>query len=364
MHHRLLAHMFPFAGEVHQGSGTQQSWVGKNEALHIFQTLFTEEEAEIASDLSFTPEEVGDVSLRTGIPQDKLVPRLETMAGKGLIYADERNGVRRYSLLLLAPGIMELQFMKGEETEKKRELARLFDGFFDSIGEKPYEVDIPLPRVLPVEERVPQLATVLPYERVSHYIQSSSDISLSICYCRHQARLLGKSCGKPIDVCMTFGPFAKFAAQYGFAKKVSEKKAMQALDRSEEAGLVHLTENCQEKISFICNCCGCCCYFMKGITRYDKPNSIATSSFICAVDSDMCNGCGVCVDRCQVKAIAMEDSAVRIDKDRCIGCGVCMSVCPTECMRFELRETVREPLRDSKQLRMAIAMERMSRGRF
>ncbi len=358
MHHRLLKHMFPFIDEGHH------EFQGKIEALHIFQSLFTEEEAGIASDLSFSPEGVSEISARTGTPQEKLVPILEGMAGKGLIYADERDGNRRYALLLLFPGIMELQFMKGEETEKKRELARLFEDFFDILGEKPYEVQTPFPRVLPVEEQLQPLATVLPYERVSHYIQSSSEISLSICYCRHHAKLLGKYCGKPIDVCMIFGPFARFAAKYGFARKVTEKEAMRALDRAEEAGLVHLTENCQEKINFICNCCGCCCYFMRGVTRYNKPSSIATSNFICAVDDDLCNGCGVCVERCQVHAIIEEDSGVRIDRDRCIGCGVCMSICPTECMRLEPREIMREPLRDSKQLRMAIATEMMSRGRF
>lgn len=358
MHHKLLKHMFPFKEESHKG------YQGGEEVLHIFHTLFTEAEAEIASELSFSPEEASDISSRTGTSAENLVPILEGMAEKGLVYADERNGQRRYSLLLLAPGIMELQFMKGEETEKKRGLARLFDEFFEAIGESPYDVETPLPRVLPVERHIPPLATVLPYERVSHYIQGSSSIALSVCYCRHQAKLLGKSCGKPIDVCMTFGPFAKFAAKYGFAKIVKEKEAMQALDRAEAAGLVHLTENCQEKITFICNCCGCCCYFMKGITRYNKPSSIATSNFICSIDRDLCNGCGVCIERCQVRAIREENSGVKIDRDRCIGCGVCMTDCPMECMHLEGRGVTRAPMPDSKQLRMAIAIERASRMRF
>lgn len=357
MHHRLLKHMFPFAegGEI----------AGKEEALAIFQTLFSEEEAEIASQMSFSPEFLSDIARRLGKPEESLFPVLEKMAEKGLVYSDERGGKKRYALLLLAPGIMELQFMKGEDNEKKKNLARLFEKFFDTLGEKTYEVETPLPRVLPPEKLLEPIAIVLPYERVSNYIKENTDIAISICYCRHQARLLGRYCGRPVDVCMTFGPFARFVNKYGFGRLVSKDEALKILDRCEETGLVHITENCQEKINFICNCCGCCCYFMKGITKFNRPSSIATSNFVCKVDTDNCTGCGLCADRCWVKAITMdENNTARVDKERCIGCGVCMFVCPTGCMSFERREVIKEPLKDSKELRMAIAAERFSKGRF
>jgi len=359
MHHRLLKHMLPFMEEGHHHIN------GKEEALHIFQTLFTSVEAEVASELSFSPEDIDEITKRLNKPKDKLMIMLEGMAQKGLIYTDERNGKKRYSLLILAPGIMELQFMKGEENERKKEIAKLFDEFFEALGERTYDVQTPLPRVLPPENLLTPIATVLPYERVSNYIKENTDISISVCYCRHQAKLLGKSCGRPVDVCMSFGPFAKFTAKYGFGNLVNKKEALNALNRSEEAGLVHLTENCQEKINFICNCCGCCCYFMKGITKYNKPASVATSNYICKVDTDSCNGCAICVDRCYVKAISINnDNIAVVDRDRCIGCGVCMITCPTECMHFQKREIIVEPKRDSKELRIAIAMERVSKNRF
>ena len=40
-----------------------------------------------------------------------------------------------------------------------------------------------------------------------------------------------------------------------------------ALDRAEQAGLVHLTDNVQDKVNFICNCCGCCCGFLGTVTN-------------------------------------------------------------------------------------------------
>jgi anaerobic sulfite reductase subunit C len=42
-----------------------------------------------------------------------------------------------------------------------------------------------------------------------------------------------------------------------------------------------------------------------------------------------CTGCGACVERCKVGAIAVEEMTVRLDQNRCILCGGCAVVCPT-----------------------------------
>ena len=353
MHHRLLAHMFPFPGEK------GKKYKGK-EVLDILKELFTEEEAVLASNLSFAPEDVKTIARRVGKKVEEIVPILDKMAKKGLIYTDEKKSVRRYCLLLLVPGMMELQFMKGEESPGKVRLARLFDDFFEMMGADFYDVDTPLPRVLPVESKIPPVL-VLPYEKASQYINDSSYIAVSICYCRHQAKLLGKGCKRPLDVCMTFGPFAEFAVKHGFGRKVSTKEALEVIDRCEEAGLVHLTENCQEKITFICNCCGCCCGFMRGITKYDKPNSIASSNFLCAVDEGSCSGCELCIERCYVKALSMSGGIAKVDTNRCIGCGLCSVVCPTDSMSLVRKKKVSTPKKDSKELRNTVMMETVAR---
>jgi ferredoxin len=45
------------------------------------------------------------------------------------------------------------------------------------------------------------------------------------------------------------------------------------------------------------------------------------------VDSQQCQGCGVCITCCPVGAIAVDDVAV-IDTRKCIGCGACVAECP------------------------------------
>ena len=80
---------------------------------------------------------------------------------------------------------------------------------------------------------------------------------------------------------------------------------------------------------FICNCCSCCCGVMKNITKYGNPNAITKSNYYAVNDVENCNACGICVERCQVHAIRIEDDVTIIERDRCIGCGLCVSMCAT-----------------------------------
>ena len=61
-----------------------------------------------------------------------------------------------------------------------------------------------------------------------------------------------------------------------------------------------------------------------------KPLDYWSSNFYAMVETDLCDGCGVCEKRCQVGAVSVsekEKTAV-VDLNRCIGCGLCVSTCP------------------------------------
>jgi MinD superfamily P-loop ATPase len=56
---------------------------------------------------------------------------------------------------------------------------------------------------------------------------------------------------------------------------------------------------------------------------------------------DLCNGCGVCVDRCQFDAIQMVDSEVgsgliaAIAPEKCFGCGACAVSCEPNAIKMK-----------------------------
>ena len=48
------------------------------------------------------------------------------------------------------------------------------------------------------------------------------------------------------------------------------------------------------------------------------------------VDAEKCTGCKICIEKCPVDAISMEDRKAKINMEECIHCGTCHSVCPQD----------------------------------
>jgi len=107
----------------------------------------------------------------------------------------------------------------------------------------------------------------------------------------------------------------------------------------------------------IYNCCSCCCGAMQA-QRNGTP-MIASSGYVAQTDSDLCAGCGECVDICQFAAILVDDEFAEIDAAACMGCGVCVAHCPQEAISL-LRDSAKgDPLEIQKL--MAQAMEATER---
>jgi ferredoxin len=117
---------------------------------------------------------------------------------------------------------------------------------------------------------------------------------------------------------------------------------------------VQFGENARERVTFICNCCGCCCEAMIAARRFGFLHPVHTTNFVAALDATNCNGCSKCVDACPVEALSLvsaNDSkarrkkVVRLSAELCLGCGVCVGTCPKDCLRLAPRaERVITPL--------------------
>ncbi len=60
---------------------------------------------------------------------------------------------------------------------------------------------------------------------------------------------------------------------------------------------------------------------------------------IIKIDTEKCNGCGLCAEACHEGAIAMIDGKAKLIRDDyCDGLGDCLPVCPTNAISFEERE--------------------------
>jgi len=326
------------------------------ELLAILEELFTPAEAELAARLPFKPARVDRLAGELGADAEELGVSLAAMAAKGLLYERRTPGGGYYSLLPVVPGIMELQFMGGEAGEHKVRLAKLFDDYYlPGTGKAFAGSPLPYGRVIPVGRVVENGQEILPYEHAEAVIRSASAMALTNCFCRHEAELLGHACGHPKEVCMLFGPFAQFAADKGWARMVEAKEMLAALEKAEKAGLVHVTDNVASGANFMCNCCGCCCMFLKTLTKMKKPGAVAQASFLAEVDGSECTACGACVDACQVEAIRQaDDEPAVVDPDFCVGCGQCQAACAFDAIQMTPRPGAKPPAANHLELTEAI----------
>jgi heterodisulfide reductase subunit A-like polyferredoxin len=154
--------------------------------------------------------------------------------------------------------------------------------------------------------------------------------------------MVEKGCDRPEETCLVFGTAADYYLRNGLGRLTDLEETLEILDLAEKAGFVLQPSNAKKAVN-ICLCCGCCCLVLKNIKRHPKPASMVSSPFVATVNLDTCEGCGDCVDRCQMEALELDDNTVALDVDRCIGCGLCINACPTESLAMVRKPESEQP---------------------
>ncbi len=180
---------------------------------------------------------------------------------------------------------------------------------------------------IPVNLIIKGKQRILDLSEMQKILSEAKTISLSNCACREKVH----GCDAPLDVCFNLNHVAEDFVEKGWARKVNLEEALDALKRSHEAGLVHVTftHEGKEKPDTICSCCSCCCHSLAGLIRFGMPDAVVASKYVATLNPETCVNCGKCVSRCQFKARWMENDRVQFDRARCFGCGVCVSTCPS-----------------------------------
>jgi hypothetical protein len=178
---------------------------------------------------------------------------------------------------------------------------------------------------------------VLSWDRVSAGIDGASCVTVGLCYCRTKMHHLGKACGAPREVCLTFNDIAAYLADYGIARRISRDEAHAVVRDCMERGLVQVGDNKKSGLAIICNCCGCCCDILLAYKRFGDTGLVSPSAFVAAVAAEGCSGCGTCAARCPVGAAAIVGGRAAVDGAACLGCGVCARFCPTGSCTMRLR---------------------------
>lgn len=271
--------------------------------------LFNEKETELVSQLPIKPFTINTASRIWKLNKVNTEKILDKLAGRAILLDFEHNGIKKYVLPPLMARFFEFSIMRTRQDIDQKLLSELFYQYLnieeDFVKDLFFGSETLMGRTLVQEEVLSKnnLVSILDYEKASHIIKSSPHIGITIYYCRHKMEHLGKECDTTMDICMTFNNVAKSLIRNNYARRVEASKCMELLHKVYEHNLVQCGENVRNNVTFICNCCSCCCEFLVAAKRFGIPHSAQTTSFMPKIDEDKCTGCGKCVKACPISAI-------------------------------------------------------------
>jgi Pyruvate/2-oxoacid:ferredoxin oxidoreductase delta subunit len=134
-------------------------------------------------------------------------------------------------------------------------------------------------------------------------VEQAEALAVTNCFCRHVATHLGTACDYPLETCMSLGVAARYLVRNGHARQIGRKEGRQLLEAAREHGLVHIADNVQRELSYICSCCACCCVELRSAQK-GMP-VMQPSGFQPLVDDRRCTACGACVRACPVRAVSI-----------------------------------------------------------
>jgi formate hydrogenlyase subunit 6/NADH:ubiquinone oxidoreductase subunit I len=339
----------------------------------ILQLLFNEKEAQFVALLPIKPFTVKQAAKVWHL--DALASRqiLDDLSSRAILLDVERNGEMIYTLPPPMAGFFEFSMMRLRGDVDQKVLAELYYQYLNVEEEFIRALfthgETQLGRVFVHE---PVLSTenalyVLDYERASEVIRTATHRGVGMCYCRHKMQHLGKNCDAPMEICMSFNSTAESLTRHDYGRLVDVKEGLDLLDKAYENNLVQFGENVQTGVSFICNCCGCCCEAMIAARKFGILNPVHTSNFMPVIDQEKCTGCGKCVSACPVEAMTLvsaNDShqpnrkKALLNEEICLGCGVCVRTCSKDGLSLKSRpERVITPVNSTHRI-VLMAIER------
>ena len=300
--------------------------------IRILKQLFSPLEARIALALSMVPEPVATIHKRfgNGLSADALAEKLHDMTHRGLILSNTRHYEPRYGKMPFVVGIYE-----GQVNRMSQQLARDLLEYFDhSLWKEIRPKATPQLRTVPVNREIEVERGVALYDDIRAAVRNSpGPFAVMNCICRQSKDLVGEPCRQTSvrENCLTLGSAAKVMMNHGQAREITREDMLKLLDDADREGLVLQPQNTQHP-QFVCCCCGCCCVALNAAKKLDRPVDFFSSNYYVDVNTAVCEACGECVDRCQMEAVAVRETAAVVDLARCIGCALCVTTCPSGAM--------------------------------
>ncbi len=336
--------------------------------IRILKHLFTPQEAEIALQLSMIPESIERIHKRLksrGMSVEELQKNLDQMVHKGSIYGTTEGDKKVYGSMPLAIGMYEYQVERLTEDFAKDFLQYLDESFAREVS----KTKIPLLRTIPVEKSIPipDKYQVSNYDNVRYLVENAvGHIAVANCVCRQTKDLVGENCSVTDlrETCLLLSPHeADYYVNVGIGRYITKEEALDILEKAQVAGLILQPVNAQNPEA-ICCCCGDCCGILTSVKKLPRSADYYSSNFYAEINPELCSGCQLCVEHCQMDAAFMNDGIAAINLDRCIGCGNCVVTCALNAIQLKKKDKEQPLARTMDDMYTKILMRKVGKLRM
>jgi len=315
--------------------------------IRLLKHIFSPRQAEIAACLNFKPQGLEAIYKRAANlvgSMEELSDILAAIEKKGGIESRGEKDNKKYCTAPLVVGMYEFQLDR-----LTPEFIKDFADYTSDIkfGVEFLSTELPQMRTIPIARSLLVKNHIQIFDEVDEVLKKSDGpFAIFECICRKKKGLQGTPCQVTDrkETCLAVGDFAKTAVESGLGRCIDLDEAMCILKKNQEQGLVLQPSN-TEQPDFVCSCCGCCCGMLNIHKSLPKPVDFWASNFYAQIDSDLCNGCGICEKRCQVGAAKLTENIPKasINLNRCIGCGLCVPTCPQKAITLLKKEMEIKP---------------------
>ena len=314
--------------------------------MPLMKMRFTLEEAQFLSKFPHWPTTLDELSGKFGIGPDKLLQVMDSMIRKGFIYRVSGKTAVRYSFADSIFFFYRMPGWRGETDEWNTKISPLLNQYYsDHLAVDFRGYPTKGLRTIPIGAVIEDSRQVMPFEDVVQILDKQRTFAVTTCACRHRKNMDpdSVSCKHESKNCLHFGLLADYIIQNDMGSKISKEQTLEILEAAAEAGLVHGISNTTSDMDTICNCCPCCCIFLEPLkivpsaTRGHQP-----SNYVLKTNPDTCLTCGLCVERCPMGALVIEEDELAFDSEKCLGCGVCAYKCPTNSLSLRRRDVEQE----------------------
>jgi electron transport complex protein RnfB len=192
--------------------------------LELLAKIFEPEEAALAAEMRLAREPADVIGARAGVDPKTANRTLKAMVRKGQIRAGRKDRKLVFGLMPFVVGIYEEQLPRMD-----KELAMLFERYYQETRGLLAGFPPPFHRVIPVEESIPTGIEIYPYERATEMLESAKAWGVRECICRVQQKLIGKGCDRPVENCLVFAPVEGVFDRSEVTRAISKEEALRIL---------------------------------------------------------------------------------------------------------------------------------------